>query len=68
MVGSDENTSAINDAVGVLVSQILVPLWPPSAEFVALMDAVWVFRKEDTVVRSIFRGGRVQSEVVSSST
>ena len=42
--------------------QILVPLRPPSAEFVALMDSVWMFHEEDTVVRAVCRYGMVHSK------
>ena len=52
----------INDVIGFLASGILVPFWPPSAEFIALMDVVWVFRDEDTVVRAVWMCGRVQSK------
>ena len=59
LVGSDENTLYINDVVGTLASRIIVPLRPPLAEFVAFMDFVWVFCKEDTVVYAVWSGGRV---------
>ena len=60
-IGLDENKLSINDVIGVLVLRILVPFWPPLAEFVALMDAVWMFRKEYTVVRAVWGDGRLQT-------
>ena len=33
LVGLDENASEINDVVGALTLGMLMPLWPPSAEF-----------------------------------
>ena len=58
----DENASAINDVVGVLVLCILVLLQTPTDEFFALMDVVWMFHEEDTVVCAVWRGGRVKSK------
>ena len=62
LVGSDDNSSVINDAVGFLVSLIRVPFFPPLAEFFALMDVGWVIYKEYIVVRAVWGGGMVNSK------
>ena len=62
LIGSDENMLAINYFVSILASWTLVPLCPPSSEFLALVDVFLIFIEEDTVVNSVWRGGRVQGE------
>ena len=62
LIGSDENELDMNDVFGILASWIFVPFRPPSAELAALIDVVWMFYKEYTVVHTVWRGGMVQSE------
>ena len=52
----------INDVIGILAPRIIVPFRLPLAEFVALMDVICMFHKEETVVNDVCRDGRVQSK------